>query len=154
MEKRITTIKNFISVEECNILLNEYENKTIVITEFLNKKLENYLEKMKFHKSNMSIGEIQFHSISLENTKATFLKESNYDITLLIGLNSDFEGGRFIMLNKETDKNMHMDNTPGDMIVFFSSIEYGSGKIINGTKHYLKIGIKNILNSNLSKSLI
>ena len=154
MEKRVTIIKNFISTEECDTLLNVYKDKMFVDSEFLNKKLKNYLEKIKFNGSSVSIGEIELHSMSIENKNATFLKESKYDITLLIGLNSDFEGGRFIFLNKDIDRNMHMDNSPGDMIVFFSNIEYGNGKIIHGTKYYLKIGINNVLNLNLPKELI
>jgi hypothetical protein len=136
MEKRVTLFKNFLSVEECDTLLNTYKNETFVDSEFLNKKLKNYLEKIKFNGSSVSVNEIKIYNISTENTNASFLEEPKYDITLLISLNSDFEGGRFIFLNKDIDKNMHMDNSPGDMIVFFSNINYGSGKIINGTKNW------------------
>jgi hypothetical protein len=154
MEKRITLIKNFISVDECNILLNKYKNELDIDIQFLNKKLDNYLKKIKFIGSDLIINNIKFYSISTENINPIFLNESEYDITLLIGLNSDFEGGRFIFLNKEIDKNLHMDNSPGDMIIFFSNIQSASNKIISGTKYYLKININNILNQQVTKSLI
>jgi hypothetical protein len=56
--------------------------------------------------------------------------------------------------HQQANKNLHIDNSSGDMITFFSNIKYGNNKIIKGTKHYLKININNILNSNLPKSLI
>jgi len=154
MEKRITLIKNFISVDECNILLNKYKNELDIDIQFLNKKLNDYLKKMKFIGGDVIISEIKFYSISTENINPIFTTESDYDITLLIVLNSDFEGGRFIFLNQQTNKNLHIDNSSGDMITFFSNIKYGNNKIISGIKHYLKININNILNSNLPKSLI
>ena len=154
MEKRITLIKNFISIQECDVIIQHYTTDKSKSIDFLNKKIKNYLKEIKHNYSDINISEIQFNDISIENTTAIFLKESKYDITFLIGLNSNFEGGRFIFLNKEINKNMHMNNSPGDMIGFFSNIEYGNGKIINGTKYYLKISINNILNLNSPKSLI
>jgi len=154
MERRITTVKDFLSIEECNTIISHCKNNESINIDFLNKKLDNYLKKIKFIGSDIIINNIKFYSISTENINPIFLNESEYDITLLIGLNSDFEGGRFIFLNKEIDKNLHMDNSPGDMIIFFSNIQSASNKIISGTKYYLKININNILNQQVTKSLI
>ena len=134
--------------------MHNYKNNISTNVEFLNKKIENYLKEIRYNYCDSNVSEIQFYSISTENENPIFSNEPNYDITLLIGLNSDFNGGSFIFLNEEVNKNLHMDNSPGDMIIYFSNIKHGNNKIISGTKYYLKININNVLNSNIPKSLI
>jgi hypothetical protein len=154
MEKRITCSKNFISLEECNKLLHDYRNELLLSNDFLDQKLRSYLNSMRYNGSGMSVSDIKFFGVSTENIEPIFLSQSEYDLTLLIVLNSDFDGGDFIFLNEETNKNLHMNNSPGDMITFFSNIKYGNNKIFNGTKYYLKININNVLDSQITKSII
>jgi hypothetical protein len=154
MEKRVTCLKNFISSEECNSLLYDFKNELSTSNDFLAQKLKEHLNKMKYNGSGMSINDIKFYSISTENTEPVFLSQPGYDLTLLLVLNSDFKGGNFIFLNEETNKNLHMNNLPGDMITFFPNIKCGNNKILSGTKYYLKINVNNVLEPHTTKSII
>jgi len=147
---RITIVKEFLSKDECSLLLECLNDGKLSDESDVYKKLNDYINK-SIKLKGYEFTKLSPIKLNIHNTGASSLKwniDSDSYITILIQLNDSYEQGYLQFLIDDGDNYFQLHHGAGHMVAFFSNLKNRTSPVVNGIKYTMttSISIKELKN--------
>jgi hypothetical protein len=153
---RITIVKEFLSKDECSLILDCLKDGKLSDESDVYKKLNDYINKF-IKLKGYEFTKLSPIKLNIHNTGASSLKwNTDVDsyITILIQLNESYEQGYLQFLTDDGDNYFQLHHGVGHMVVFFSNLKNRTSPVINGIKYTMTTSISITELENYKSTLI
>jgi hypothetical protein len=153
---RITIVKEFLSKDECSLILACLKDGKLSDESDVYKKLNDYINttiKLKgYELTKLSPIKLNIHNAGPSSLK--WITDTNSYITILIQLNESYEQGYLQFLTDDGDNYFQLHHGAGHMVVFFSNLKNRTSPVINGIKYTMTTSISITELENYKSTLI
>jgi predicted 2-oxoglutarate/Fe(II)-dependent dioxygenase YbiX len=158
--KLMSVIKDFLNEDECNTIIEHFNNNKEIDIDFLKTKIliavkENF--NTQFNGYGLSdITDFNFNTYEVSKGYVDFESDDDDEkyVTFMVQLNNDYKGGFYQFLINEGENYYQMEHGAGYLVIYYSNLPQRMLTVKRGTKYTITGCLKLVKDHNYKKTII